>query len=110
MAVFCGLLAAHGYNDNAFGNDNVFAAAGNKKAPPERPLPLPRKAEIALCGLLVGLGGTKKSPARGVVSVIGSVREEVRAVVLVIEKKDVACSNGYPGKRAFGPRCSTKLN
>ena len=34
-----------------------------RKAPPKRGSPLStRKAEIALCGLLVGLGGTKKEP------------------------------------------------
>ncbi len=80
---------------NAFGNELAITSAVNNGG---------------LGSVLQEPWPVKKSPARGVVSVIGSVREEVRAVVLVIEKKDVACSNGYPGKRAFGPRSSVMLN
>ncbi len=57
---------------------------------------------IALCGLLVGLGGTKKSPARGGASVIGSVREEERAVVSVIAKRTLLAAMDTPESGHMG--------
>ena len=66
---------------NVSGNKIVITAAGNNGG---------------LDRLLQEPWPVKKSPARGGVSVIGSVREEVRAVVLVIAKRTLLAAMDTP--------------